>query len=263
MILYLYVESKVKPVKRIVHILATLILGFFISLQLSAQCVPDTVNCEDIEDPGQFCPLNLPNAGLNVLYNEVVTIIAPGIYSIPDVGGEVDIHYIEIDSVKNLPPGIDYFPNADIFHPDTAYCIQLTGTPSQTGEFPLFIYITATVDFLGNPFPVQVVDTTSVVITVVDVLGVDPNQMTEFQVFQNAPNPFSEMTRLAYYTPKQGKIKLRIYNILGVLVHQESELAAPGEHHFSFDGSELQPGTYLYRVETGEDYFTGKIMKSR
>ncbi len=250
------------PYKHRTRLLLILVLAIFSGMKLFAQCDPDTANCEDIGDPGQFCPLNLPQAGLNVLYDEVVTIIAPGSYLIGELG-EVEIYYIEIDSVKNLPPGIDYFPNADILYPDTAYCIQLTGTPSRTGEYALSIYITATVDFLGNPFPFQVVDDSSVVITVVEVLGIDPNHNSEFQVFQNVPNPFSEVTRLSYYTPNQGQIELSVYNILGVLVHQETELAVPGKHHFNFNGSELQPGTYLYRVETGEGYFSGKFMKSR
>lgn len=231
-------------------------------MKLSAQCEPDTANCEDIEAPGQICPSQLPNAGLNDLYDEVVTIIPPGSYPIGEMG-EVDIYYIKIDSVKNLPPGIDYFPGADTLYPDTAYCIQLTGTPTQTGEFALAIHITATVDFLGNPLAFQVVDDSSLVIEVVEILGIDPDPITEFQVFQNAPNPFSELTRLSYYTPNQEKIELSIYNILGVLVHSESAVAPRGKHNFKFDGSELQPGTYLYRVEAGDKYLTGKIMKSR
>lgn len=248
------------PYRHRARLLLILALAIFSGMKLFAQCEPDTANCEDIGDPGQFCPLDLPRAGLNVLYDEVVTVIAPGTYEF--FGNELTIFYIEIDSVKNLPPGIDYFPNAEIFYPDTAYCIQLTGTSTQTGEFALSIYITATVDF-GGPLRAQVVDDTSVHITVVEALGIDPNHNSEFQVFQNVPNPFSEVTRLTYYTPIQGKIELSIYNILGVLVHQETELAAPGKHQFNFNGSELQPGTYLYKVETGEDYFSGKFMKSR
>ena len=241
-------------------LLIILALAISSGMKLSAQCEPDTANCEDIGEPGQICPSILPKAGLNFLYDEVVTILPPGSY--PFFGNELTIFYIEIDSVKNLPPGIDYFPNADTLFPDTAYCIQLTGTPTQTGEFALAIYITATVDF-GGPLEYQVVDDSSLVITVVEGLGIEPEPSTKFQVFQNVPNPFSFRTSLAYFTPKQEQIELSIYNILGVLVHQESELAAPGKHNFNFDGSELQPGTYLYRVEISEDYFTGKFMKSR
>jgi len=172
-------------------ILIILALVQFSGMKVSAQCEPDTANCEDIGDPGQICPNILPKAGLNVLYDEVVTVLPPGSYSF--LGNELTIFYIEIDSVKNLPPGIDYFPNADTLFPDTAYCIQLTGTPTQTGEFALAIYITATVDF-GGPLEYQVVDDSSLVITVVEALGIDPDPITEFHVFQNVPNPFSFRT---------------------------------------------------------------------
>jgi hypothetical protein len=50
---------------------------------------------------------------------------------------------------------------------------------------------------------------------------------------------------------------------LGVLYDEVVTNITPGKHNFSFDGSELQPGTYLYRVETSDEYFTGKFMKSR
>ena len=93
--------------------LIILVLAIFSGMKLSAQCEPDTVNCEDIGDPGQICPNNLPSGVLNVIYDEVVTIIPPG--SFDALGTTFILSYIVIDSVKNLPPGIDYFPNADIF----------------------------------------------------------------------------------------------------------------------------------------------------
>lgn len=247
--------------KRTAALLVLMILGFFSSVQLGAQCVPDTVNCKDIGNPGQFCPMQLPHAVLDTLYDETVTVIAPG--TAPPPYETWIIHYIEIDSVKNLPPGIDYFPNAELFYPDTAYCIQLTGTPTQVGEFKLAIYIGATVDIYGTPTRVPFVDDSSIVIKVVEVLGVNPNQTSDFQIFQNAPNPFSDKTRLAYISAKEERAELSIYNILGVLVYQESELLAPGNHHFSFDGKKLQPGTYLYKVKTSKGYYTGKLLKSR
>jgi len=247
--------------KRTVALLATLLLGFFALVQLNAQCEPDTANCKDIGDPGQFCPMQLPNAGLDVLYDEVVTVIAPR--NAPPPYETWTIHYIEIDSVNNLPPGIDYFPNAEIFYPDTAYCIQLTGTPTQTGEFKLAIHIGATVDVYGTPTKVPFVDDSSIVIKVVESLGVDQNQATDFRVFQNVPNPFSDRTRLAYFSAIEERVELSVFNILGVLVYQESELLVPGTHEFLFDGGKLQPGTYLYRVKTSQAYYTGKILKSR
>ncbi len=247
--------SLFKQRARLIIILAIALCS---GMKLSAQCEPDTANCEDIGDPGQICPNDLPSGVLNVIYDEVITIIPPGSFD------AYVLSYIVIDSVKNLPPGIDYFPNADIFYPDTVYCIQLSGTPTQVGDFTLAIYISPFIDVLGTPTKgPQVVDDSSLVVTIQKTLGIEPNQMTEFIVYQNVPNPFSFRTSLAYYTPNQDQIELSIYNILGVLVHQEKEWSAPGKHNFKFDGKELQPGTYLYRIKAGNDFYSGKILKSR
>jgi len=249
--------------KKAVHVLIAILAGLLAYDNLAAQCIPDTVNCVDTTgNPGEICPLDLPDATLNALYDETVTIIPPGTY--PILGQELTIFYIEIDSVLNLPPGIDYYPNADIFYPDTAYCIQLNGTPTETGVFGLAIHITATVDFnLEVPLEVQVVDDTSLSISVVAEVGLDLNHGTEFSIIPSVPNPFSDRTRMAFFTPRQERVELYVYDILGSRVHYESVYAAPGPHDFSFNGSQLQPGTYLYRVAVRGKYFTGKLIKSR
>ena len=246
--------------KRILHLTVIMILGFLIPLKLSAQCVPDTACVDTTGNPGEFCPLDLPDAGLNAVYDETITVIPPGSFQFSGV--ELTIYHIEIDSVINLPPGIDYYPNADTLYPDTAYCIQLNGTPTETGVFDLAIYITALVD-LGSPVRYQVVDDSSISITVVEELGLGPKQDTEFRIIPNVPNPFSERTRLAFYTPRQERVDLYVYNILGSQVHFESIISDQGTHDFNFDGSELPPGPYLYRVAIREKQFTGKILKSR
>lgn len=242
--------------------MAIIAITVFSGIELYAQCTPDP-SCVDIGEPGQFCPLDLPVGVLNVPYDETVTVIPPGSYLVPDIGLELTILYIKIDSVKNMPPGIDYFPNADILYPDTAYCIQLTGTPTQVGVDTLAIYISATVNFGGNPITAGVVDDTSLVITILEAVGIDPIQSTEFKVFQNVPNPFTEVTRLDYYSPFDDFIELDVYNILGVPVHKESVSVVSGEHYFGFDGRELKPGTYFYRVSNSKTHVTGKIIKSR
>lgn len=247
--------------KNRIRLITALAVTIFSGVELFAQCNPDTVTCIDIGDPGQFCPLDLPTGAVNVLYDEVVTVIPPGSFTV--LGSELTILYIKIDSVKNMPPGIDYFPNADIFYPDTAYCIQLTGTPTRAGVDTLAIYISATVNLGGNPISTTVVDDTSLIITILESSGIDPHQGSTFQVFQNVPNPFSEVTRLDYYIPFDDRVELKVYSVLGVLVYHESVMVPPGEHSFRFDGVDLQPGTYLYRVDNSETSLSGKFVKSR
>jgi hypothetical protein len=242
-------------------ILVLLSIGMIAGMALYGQCTPDPQCVDDDDIPGQFCPLELPKGAINVPYDETVTVIPPGVYNISDF--QVTILYIQIDSVLDLPEGIDYFPNEDTLYPDNSYCIQLAGTPTQVGKDTLDIYISVTADVLGTPTKAQVMDDTSIVITIQEFVGIDPKQGSEFQVFQNVPNPFAEQTRLDCYVPYGDRIELNVYNILGVLVHHESEMVPPGEHRFRFDGRGLEPGTYFYRVANSANTFSGKLVKSR
>lgn len=249
--------------KKITHSLIILGISLFSGLEISAQCVPDTVNCKDTGNPGEFCPRKLEDATVGVNYDAVITVIPPSLFEYQ--GNVLDIIYIEVDSVLNLPPGIEYETNADTFYADTAYCIHISGTPTMEGSYQLGIYVTPTIrhDLLGIFKGDQIKDDTSVVIVIQASSDIAPYALSDFHVLQNIPNPFSEVTRIGFYTPFDDKIELKVYNILGKLMHEEVQGYPPGEYHFGFDGRDLLPGTYFYRVTNSEEYFTGKFIKSR
>lgn len=229
---------------------------------LSAQCEPDTVDCIDTGLPGEICPRFLPEATLNNDYDESITVLAPASFDIEGVA--INVEYIVIDSVRNLPPGISYWANADKFYPDTAYCIQLFGTPTQQGEFQLVIYVTPFVNYLNTVIQgTQVVDDTSVTMLVRGPSGMDLSQAPGFQVRPTVPNPFTESVLLGFYTPADDHIELKVYNILGKMVYEETQRVPPGEHFFNFDGRYLLPGTYFYRITNSGQLHTGKFIKSR
>ena len=96
--------------KYISRFFAVLAMVFLASVELTAQCEADTVNCKDTGDPGQICPANLPDAVLNEAYDEVITVIAPDTASLGII--QIGIAYIIVDSVLNLPPGLNYSANA-------------------------------------------------------------------------------------------------------------------------------------------------------
>ncbi len=230
--------------------------------QVSAQCEPDT-SCTDINNAGAFCPETLPDVILGEPYETVLTVIPPSEFEFQ--GSLLKIAYIEIDSVLNFPPGITYSANAEKFYADTAYCVLISGTPTQTGIFSLELYVTPYIKhpLLGILKGPQAIDNTSVVLTVKDVTSTEFSDTKQFQVLQNVPNPFSQSTKIGFYTPVTDNINLKIYSIFGELVHEESRPANPGEHFFRFDGSELPAGTYLYRVKSGSSYVTRKLVKTR
>ena len=70
---------------------------------------------------------------------------------------------------------------------------------------------------------------------------------------KNYPNPFNSTTTIAFTLPQSVFITLKIYNILGGEIASlvDKKLQA-GNHTYTFDGSNLASGVYLYRIEAGE-----------
>lgn len=248
--------------KRIIPYILIFCVPLLTSVHGSAQCEPDT-SCTDNNNAGAYCPGNLPAAVVGEPYEAVLTVIPPSEFELEGVRLTVD--YIEIDSVVNFPPGITYSANAERFYGGTAYCVLISGTPTQTGEFSLKLYATPYIKYplLGTLKGPQAIDNTSVVLTVNNVTGIDLPDTKQFEVFQNVPNPFSRSTRIGFYSPVSDNVDLKIYNILGELVHEESRMVTSGEHFFRFDGSELLAGAYLYLVKSSSSRVTRKLVKTR
>ena len=84
---------------------------------------------------------------------------------------------------------------------------------------------------------------------IADVKTSGPN---DFKLFQNYPNPFNPSTTISYYLPKDGKVILKVYNILAQeIATVVNEIQAPGMHRVEFNASVLPGGVYMYRIEAG------------
>jgi hypothetical protein len=85
-----------------------------------------------------------------------------------------------------------------------------------------------------------------------------------YTLYQNYPNPFNPTTKIAYDIPKDAKVKLVIYDILGremkTLVNNEFKTA--GKYITEFNGSNLASGIYFARilVNEGKDFMAVKKM---
>jgi hypothetical protein len=83
-------------------------------------------------------------------------------------------------------------------------------------------------------------------------------------LLQNYPNPFNPVTKINYELPKDAKVKLVIYDILGremkSLVNNEFKTA--GRYTVEFNGTQFASGVYFYRiqVEGGSSYTAVKKM---
>jgi hypothetical protein len=85
---------------------------------------------------------------------------------------------------------------------------------------------------------------------VVGLMEKDKPVPTTFMLRQNYPNPFNPSTTIAFDIPKNDKVTLKVYNILGEEVTALlSASLLSGSHSVNWDAGNLASGVYLYRLE--------------
>ena len=75
------------------------------------------------------------------------------------------------------------------------------------------------------------------------------------------PNPFSGRTTFTFTMNEPGKASVRIYTVTGeqAAIIEAGELPA-GDQVVQYDGSNLQPGMYIYQLQAGDHRHTGKLV---
>jgi PKD repeat protein len=88
----------------------------------------------------------------------------------------------------------------------------------------------------------------------------------EFSLEQNYPNPFNPSTTIDFSLPSAGEVTLEVYNILGAKVATlvNGSLSA-GRHSVVWNsttdgGAPVSSGVYFYRLVTGDQVMTKKMM---
>ena len=82
-----------------------------------------------------------------------------------------------------------------------------------------------------------------------------------FLLQQNYPNPFNPNTIISYHVSKAGLVRLKIFDSIGqevtTLVNKEQ---APGVYKVNWNASGLASGTYIYRLEIGNEVVSKKAV---
>jgi hypothetical protein len=86
-------------------------------------------------------------------------------------------------------------------------------------------------------------------------------QPEQFLLLQNYPNPFNPTTTISFSIAQEGRVTLKVYNMLGqnVATLLNNEVIDEGEREVEFDASTLTSGIYLYRVEVTNVSDPGKM----
>ncbi len=83
----------------------------------------------------------------------------------------------------------------------------------------------------------------------------------EFKLEQNFPNPFNPTTTIQYQLPKDSKVTLIVYDILGSEVTKLiNEEQTAGYKEVKFNASYFASGMYIYRLIAGKYISTKKML---
>ncbi len=86
----------------------------------------------------------------------------------------------------------------------------------------------------------------------------------EYALDQNYPNPFNPTTTIGYQIPKDGHVKLQLFNILGALVVTlDDQVRTAGYYRTTFDAGGIASGVYVYRLQVGGFVASKKLLLLR
>jgi hypothetical protein len=83
------------------------------------------------------------------------------------------------------------------------------------------------------------------------------------ELFQNQPNPFSEVTQIRFYLPEATSATISVMDITGKIVYSKRDEFSSGNHVISFNKRELTnltTGIFYYQLQTAKQSLTKKMI---
>ena len=93
--------------------------------------------------------------------------------------------------------------------------------------------------------------------------GNNSTTVNNFILYQNYPNPFNPTTKISWTTSTESWQTLKIYNALGnEIATLVNEYRPAGNYNVEFGimSLELSSGMYFYRLQSGNNYETKKMI---
>lgn len=274
---------KMLRMRTILGTFALLLLGIAVQAQTPI-CKPDTTLADTLF--GVFpVPYSTTNplggirdtACINTPFEFAFTLKVPSTFTV--AGTQVPVTQASLattGAVKNLPTGLTYAcdpPNC-VFLANTSGCILLSGTPTDptqvgqidlqiTGSISSFITIPVTFpDASGALFPpgnyfLYLRPQGSPACTPSSTQDLAATRLQ----LSTQPNPFTDLTEVSVVSELRGNFDFRVFDMTGRMVHRAPVQIVQGINRFTFDGSQLPPGLYVYSLTDGISSIARKMVK--
>jgi hypothetical protein len=154
----------------------------------------------------------------------------------------------------------------DSLHFDWAYPIEPVFT---LGELITTIWVQNDMDAsIPGKQRTKVLQSAQLLATIDPAASVPGGGVVAGQVWlgQNAPNPFTSGTTIAYIVGRAGKVRLSVYSATGQLVtHLVNGNVEPGSHAATWNGLDrfgrsVGSGMYYYRLDTADGSRSGRMV---
>lgn len=266
---------------------AILSLVFCISILHNGTAQQDTLICEPdsaflasgaIVFPPPFVNdtigIGIPQAAcINEPFEVIFFLNAPS--NIVFAGVDIMVNWIRVDSVTNLPAGLDLQCSVDdcqVF-PDSLACIRLSGTPDSSnmpGDYELLIFMTASTNIFPS-LPIEYPSETlgapgSYTITLLEEGGCDTistavHQYTEVEDLNIFPNPVRNELAVQWQSQFLGSGVIGLTTLTGQRVYHEELRVQPGLMRHDVGMGSLAPGIYLLDFRSDKVNFRRKVLK--
>jgi hypothetical protein len=271
--------------------LFTSLIGVTDILAQAASCTP-SLTCLGTATEG-ICPdsaTGIPSASFGVAYNTTVSVKIPASYTYMSTTYNLThfgITDVEIDTTTGATGtyvplsavGLTYLGNGanspsgatgisgytmtkySYWNAPGNACVIVSGTPNKAGTFPIRIKSqirTVVISGIWIPAP----DNTDYRLVVLPPAGVESMNAVKFEVKQNNPNPFNNVSRIDFSTQNPADIELKVFNMLGSVIYTKTIKADKGSNSFELDASGFSPGVYVYSMKNGEKTITKRMIVS-
>ncbi|MDH3650371.1 MAG: T9SS type A sorting domain-containing protein [Saprospiraceae bacterium] len=212
------------------------------------------------------------NACISTPYDLTFFLNSPSNVTI--AGTAVEVNWIRVDSVANLPKGITFDCSVSdcMVFPDSIACIRLSGTPeviNEPGDYELVIFMTAStniIPMLPIMFPSEALGAPGSYTLTLDAEGACDSitaakDFTEPEALSIFPNPVDHSLNVHWNSKENGEGSIQLLSLTGQVLREEKFQTQPGrvEHKLNVGG--MADGLYLLQFTSKQTNFRRKILK--